>query len=88
MPRFKRNFIIQLSDESRSNLEAVAKAAHTTDNKYIAQWAEELATVRPEFALKVLGLIPLEWKKRSVGRPPSTNRTDRNDGQLTAQDVA
>lgn len=59
--------------------------------RYLAAWVTELSKVRPEFALKVLGIIPPEWKKRSVGRPPSSTRAADNvvpGPQVSAQDVA
>ena len=65
----KRNFIIQMHDNVRSDLEKVAAAAHMDETKFIAVWAEELSTLKPEFALKALGLIPPEWKQRRPGRP-------------------
>lgn len=87
--RYKRNFIIQLSDDDRASFQAFADGAHMEDTKLAAVWIRELSRVRPEFALKVLGLIPDEWKHRRPGRPPSTARASNvNTPQLPAQDVA
>ena len=83
----KKNFILQISDEARSDLAEVAKAAHTTDNQYAAMWVHELAQLKPEFALKVLGLIPPEWKYRRPGRP-STSSKQRETESLDSERVA
>ena len=86
----KRPITIQLEDKDRENLENVAEAAHTDATKYAATWAAELSTLKPEFALKVLGLIPPEWKHRRPGRPTGSTGADRSKvpAEVPAQDVA
>ena len=85
----KKPFTLQLSEPVRDDFEKVAEAAGLDDTKYAAVWIQELAKVKPEFALKVLGLIPLDWKKRRPGRPPSTASTpDRTSAEVPAQNVA
>lgn len=89
----KRNFIIQFDDADREALAEVAASGHMDDTKYAAVWLKELSTLRPEYSLKVLGLIPDEWKKRRPGRPPATARaanasTTRNAPKLPSEDVA
>lgn len=86
----KKPFTLQIEDQVRSDLASVAQAAHMDDTKFAAVWVRELSLLKPEFALKALGLIPDEWKKRRPGRPSST--TTRADSaavdQLAAKDVA
>lgn len=84
----KKPFTIQLDPEQRENLTAVAKAAHTDETKYAATWIAEISTLKPEYALKALGLIPPEWKHRRPGRPSGSTTTDRKVDQVPVQDVA
>jgi len=84
----RKPFTIQLDEETRQNFDAVAHAAHTDDTKYAAQWISELSTLKPEFALKALGLIPPEWKHRRPGRPTGSQTTSRKDGTVAEQNVA
>lgn len=72
----------------RSDLEDVAKGAHVSDTQYAGMWIRELSQLKPEFALKALGLIPPEWKHRRPGRPTGSRTTNRQDGALAEQDVA
>jgi hypothetical protein len=86
----KRVLPVYIDDDTRSEFERVAEAGHMNAQRYAATWISELSTLRPEFALKVLGLIPPEWKKRSVGRPPAAARTTDNvvpHPEIAAQDV-
>lgn len=83
----RRNFIIQIDDEIRDDLRRVAEGGHMDDTKYAAVWIKELSTIRPEFALKVLGLIPPEWKHRRPGRPAGSTSSDRKEGTLPKEDV-
>lgn len=84
----KRNFILQIDDATREELRKVADAGHMDETKYAAVWINELSTLKPEFALKVLGLIPPEWKHRSPGRPTGSRSSHSKDGNLAEQDVA
>lgn len=84
----RRNFIIQIDDEVRDDLRRVAEGGHMDDTKYAAVWIKELSTIRPEFALKVLGLIPAEWKHRRPGRPAGATTPDRKDGTVPKENVA
>ncbi len=87
--RTRKNFIIQLSDDVREDFRKVAEeGGHMDDTKYAAVWINELATLKPEFALKVLGLIPPEWKHRRPGRPTGSRSADRKDGALAQENVA
>ncbi len=82
----KRNFILQIEDTVREDLQAVAQGGHMDDTKYAAVWMKELSTLKPEFALKVLGLIPPEWKHRRPGRP--TKSPESNSVQEAVKEVA
>lgn len=88
----KKPFTIQQEPEILNDFSAFC--GHVMEpTQYLATLQRELALVRPEFALKVLGLIPEEWKKRRPGRPPSsTTRADTvaagHRAELAEQDVA
>lgn len=84
----KRQFASYIDDEVRADFERVAEAAHMEPTKYAATWIAEISTLKPEFALKVLGLIPPEWKHRRPGRPTGTKTADRKDGTVAEQNVA
>ena len=84
----KRPFALHIEDSVRDDFASVAAAAHMDDTKYAATWVSELSTLKPEFALKVLGLIPPEWKHRRPGRPSgfskSETKVDKNFAANTA----
>lgn len=84
----KRQFTTYVEDEVRENFEAVASAAHMDATKYAATWYAELSTLKPEFALKVLGLIPPEWKHRRPGRPTSSASSERVRSNAGDEQVA
>jgi len=85
----KKPFTVQLDDPIRDDFEGVARAAHMDDTKYAATWISELSTLKPEFALKVLGLIPPEWKHRRPGRPVNAGgRTGDSASQASEKQVA
>lgn len=87
----KLPFTIQLDKDVRADFERVADAGHMEATKYLAVWANELSQVKPEFALRVLGLIPDEWKKRRPGRPSAGTRIPDSSAaaaEVTAQNVA
>jgi len=84
----KRNFPVYLDDDTREALENVADAAHTSGGKYAALILSEYAQLKPEFALKALGLIPAEWKHRRPGRPTTASRSDGEHRTDTVQNVA
>jgi hypothetical protein len=89
-PTMKRQYGTYLPTETIGDFEAMCGDA-MEPTRYLAAWVTELARVKPEYALKVLGLIPDEWKKRRPGRPPSTaTRTDTTTlhAEATRQDVA
>ena len=71
-----------MPDEIRSDLQRVCEGAHMDDTKYAAVWMKELSQGKPEFALKVLGLIPQEWKQRGPGRPRSSDRLEKPQNEV------
>jgi hypothetical protein len=81
-------FTVQLEKETRHDFERTAEAAHMDATKYAATWLAELSTLKPEFALKALGMIPSEWKHRRPGRPAGPATADRKVDQITEQNVA
>lgn len=93
MSTFKRNFVIQIPDDIRGDFADVAAGANTDDTKYAAQVIKELSKLKPEYALRWVACIPLEWYKRGPGRPSTaTRKTDAlaptSGPQLAAKDVA
>lgn len=84
----KRQFAAYITDEVRENFESVAQAAHMEPTKYASVWIQELSTLKPEFALKALGMIPAEWKHRRPGRPSAAARADSKPSEVTVEDVA
>lgn len=81
-------FPVRLEPESITDLEGVAKGGNMSPNLYATVWLEELSKLKPEFALKALGLIPADWKHRRPGRPTGSRTAHTQDGAVPQQDVA
>lgn len=82
-------FTIQLPKGTREKLETIAGIYGMRDTAYAVTILTRLADLKPEFALRPITDIPVDYFRPRPGRPPSgTRRPDTNADQPTSDHIA
>lgn len=67
----KLQLTLQIPKEVRERLEEVSEGANSDTTKFAAQVLGEISKLKPEYALRWIQHIPLEYYRRGPGRPQS-----------------